>query len=111
MNSATTVGNAVKISTPTYSWEKVTANVNEGPGMLLGSHWTSNRVDDIQIALLYGGGRTLIAYSASNCAGTGYKLGILELNAGADPLNAGSWSKWSNPVFSSANGCAFLMVI
>lgn len=32
MNSATTVGNTVKISTPTYSWEKVGANVNEGPG-------------------------------------------------------------------------------
>ncbi|KAH6874246.1 glycosyl hydrolase [Coprinopsis sp. MPI-PUGE-AT-0042] len=57
MNSATTVGNAVKISTPTYAWERVTANVNEGA------------------AILYGGGRTLLIYSASNCAGTGYKTG------------------------------------
>ncbi|KAH6909951.1 glycoside hydrolase family 43 protein [Coprinopsis sp. MPI-PUGE-AT-0042] len=86
MNSATTVGNAVKISTPTYAWERVTANVNEGA------------------AILYGGGRTLLIYSASNCAGTGYKLGMLELRAGADPLNPGSWTKSSQPVFQSANG-------
>ncbi|KAK1235396.1 hypothetical protein PQX77_001389 [Marasmius sp. AFHP31] len=32
MNSATTVGNTVKISTPTLSWERVGSNVNEGPG-------------------------------------------------------------------------------
>ncbi|EEB98173.1 hypothetical protein MPER_02367 [Moniliophthora perniciosa FA553] len=34
MNSATTVGNSVKISTPTLSWERVGANVNEGPAAL-----------------------------------------------------------------------------
>ncbi|KAL0953737.1 hypothetical protein HGRIS_004927 [Hohenbuehelia grisea] len=34
MNSATTVGNAVKISTPTLSWEQVGANVNEGPAAI-----------------------------------------------------------------------------
>ena len=32
LNSPTTVGNAVKVATPTYDWEKIGANVNEGPG-------------------------------------------------------------------------------
>jgi GH43 family beta-xylosidase len=85
MTSPTTVGNAVKISTPTYDWEKVGANVNEGP------------------AALYHGGRTWIVYSASNCAGTGYKLGRLELT-GSNPLSASSWTKYSQPIFQSANG-------
>lgn len=85
MKSATTVGNTVKISTPTLDWEKVGANVNEGA------------------AMLYHGSRTFLVYSASNCAGTGYKLGRLELT-GSDPLNAGSWTKYSKPIFQSANG-------
>lgn len=85
MTSANTVGNAVKISTPTYDWEKVGANVNEGP------------------AMLYHGGRTFLVYSASNCEGTGYKLGRLELT-GTNPLSASSWTKYNQPIFQSAYG-------
>ncbi|KAK0188991.1 Arabinanase/levansucrase/invertase [Armillaria mellea] len=85
MTSSSTVGNAVKISTPTYDWEMVGANVNEGP------------------AALYYGGRTFLTFSASNCAGTGYELGRLELT-GTDPLSASSWTKYSEPIFTSANG-------
>ncbi|TFK73773.1 glycoside hydrolase family 43 protein [Pluteus cervinus] len=85
MNNATSLGNTVKISSPTLSWERVGANVNEGP------------------AAVYHGGRTWIVFSASNCAGTGYKLGMLELT-GSNPLSASSWKKSSNPIFQSANG-------
>ncbi|KAK0217878.1 Arabinanase/levansucrase/invertase [Armillaria fumosa] len=85
MTSSSTVGDAVKISTPTYDWEMVGANVNEGP------------------AALYYGGRTFLTFSASNCAGTGYKLGRLELT-GTNPLSASSWTKYSEPVFTNANG-------
>ncbi|KAK0488990.1 Arabinanase/levansucrase/invertase [Armillaria novae-zelandiae] len=85
MTSSSTVGNAVKIATPTYDWEMVGANVNEGP------------------AALYHGGRTFLTFSASNCAGTGYKLGRLELT-GTNPLSASSWTKYSEPIFTSANG-------
>ncbi|KAK7683277.1 hypothetical protein QCA50_013539 [Cerrena zonata] len=85
LTNPTTVGNAVKISTPTFDWEKVGANVNEGP------------------AFMYNGGRTFMTYSASNCAGTGYKLGLIEL-VGSDPLNPSSWIKTSTPVFQTANG-------
>ena len=45
-----------------------------------------------------------MTYSASNCAGTGYSLGRLELT-GSDPLSASSWTKYSSPIFTSANGC------
>ncbi|KAF8599945.1 Arabinanase/levansucrase/invertase [Ceratobasidium sp. AG-I] len=86
MNSATSLGDAVKISAPTNSWERIGANVNEGP------------------AGLYHGGRTWIVYSASTCAGTGYSLGRLELT-GSDPLSASSWTKYdAGPIFSAANG-------
>ncbi|KAG8732105.1 hypothetical protein FRC10_001226 [Ceratobasidium sp. 414] len=86
MNSATSLGNAYKISRPTNSWEQVTAKVNEGP------------------AGLYHGGRTWIVYSASGCAGTGYSLGSLELT-GSDPLSASSWTKYdAGPIFKAANG-------
>jgi len=56
-------------------------------------------------AAIYHGGRTWIVFSASNCAGTGYKLGQMELT-GSDPMNASSWTKYPNPVFQSANGSA-----
>ncbi|ESK84267.1 glycosyl family [Moniliophthora roreri MCA 2997] len=85
MNSPTTIGNSVKISTPTLPWERVGRNVNEGP------------------AALYHGGRTFIVYSASNCAGTGYSLGRLELT-GSNPLSASSWTKYDKQIFTGANG-------
>ncbi|KAF7430842.1 hypothetical protein PC9H_006556 [Pleurotus ostreatus] len=85
MNSATSVGTPVKIATPTLSWEQVGSNVNEGP------------------AAIYHGGRTWIVFSASGCAGTGYKLGRLELT-GSNPMSASSWTKFPNPVFQTANG-------
>lgn len=85
MSSATTVGNAVKISTPSLDWERVGGNTNEGP------------------AMLYHGGRTFLVFSASSCAGTGYKLGRLELT-GTNPLSASGWVKYGSPIFQSANG-------
>lgn len=85
LNTPTSVGNTVKIATPTYSWEKVDAAVNEGP------------------AFMYHGGRIFMTYSASNCAGTGYKLGLIELT-GSNPLSASSWVKSPDPVFQSAYG-------
>ncbi|CAG8685314.1 9463_t:CDS:2, partial [Acaulospora colombiana] len=60
-------------------------NVNEGP------------------VALYRNNRTWVAFSASLCSGTGYKLGLLEY-IGGDPLNSSSWNKYSQPVLQSANG-------
>lgn len=58
---------------------------------------------DNPAAMLYYGGRTFLVYSASNCAGTGYELGRLELT-GTAPLTASSWTKYGSPIFNSANG-------
>ncbi|KAF8598769.1 Arabinanase/levansucrase/invertase [Ceratobasidium sp. AG-I] len=85
MNSPTSVGNAVKISRPTNSWERVNAPVNEGP------------------VALYHGGRTWIVFSASLCSGGAYTLGRMELT-GSDPLNPSNWVKFGSPIFSTANG-------
>ena len=46
-------------------------------------------------------GRVFIVYSASASWETTYKLGLLELVPGGDPLNPSSWRKWAKPVFQS----------
>jgi GH43 family beta-xylosidase len=101
MSSATTLGNAVKISTPTASWETIGANVNEGAGKPACAPWRT--ILTAVVAAIYHGGRTWLVFSASNCAGTGYSLGSLELTS-SNPLSASSWKKSSGPIFSSANG-------
>ncbi|KAH7099242.1 Arabinanase/levansucrase/invertase [Auriculariales sp. MPI-PUGE-AT-0066] len=87
LSNAYIAGNATKISTPTYSWEREGADfgVNEGPVMI------------------YHKGRSWLHFSASYCGGTGYKLGRLELT-GSDPLLESSWTKYPSPVFVTANG-------
>ncbi|WP_457030020.1 family 43 glycosylhydrolase [Kitasatospora sp. P5_F3] len=81
MSNPYTVSGALSvISTPTYSWEKSGAAVNEGPEPL------------------YHNGKTFIVYSGSYCTTPDYKLGQLELT-GSNPLLASSWTKKSTPVF------------
>ncbi len=46
-------------------------------------------------------GRVFIVYSASASWETTYKLGLLELVPGGDPLIPSAWRKWANPVFQS----------
>jgi hypothetical protein len=86
-NPWTISGGRVRISTPTYDWEKSVANVNEGP-----------------VALQHNG-KIFIVYSASACWGPDYKLGMLTYTGG-DVLSPSSWVKQPNPVFqrSDANG-------
>ncbi|KAG8826361.1 hypothetical protein FRC17_008287 [Serendipita sp. 399] len=85
LTSPTTVGNTSVLSRPKLSWEREEWYVNEGP------------------VALYHGGRTWIVYSASFCWGSGYKLGRLEY-IGGDPLSQSSWSKYGQPILTSANG-------
>lgn len=44
-----------------------------------------------------------MAFSASHCETDRYKLGLLTLRDGADPMAAGSWLT-IGPVLKSANG-------
>jgi GH43 family beta-xylosidase len=69
----------LRISTPTYSWEK-NGNVNEGP------------------IVLKRGGKTFIVYSASGTWTPDYCLGLL-VNTDGNYTNAASWTKFSNPIF------------
>jgi GH43 family beta-xylosidase len=85
MNNPWTIsGYRVLLSAPTYSWEKETRSVNQGP-----------------VALKHDG-KTFIIYSASYCGGPGYKLGMLTYNGG-DPLLTDSWTKSPNPVFQGTS--------
>lgn len=70
----------VRLSSPTYPWERVVGLVNEGP-----------------IALKRNG-KTFIVYSASYTSTPDYCLGML-VNTDGNYTNAASWTKLSNPVF------------
>jgi GH43 family beta-xylosidase len=83
-NPWTLDGERRRLSTPTFAWERVTANVNEGAVAL--------QHDD----------RTFITYSASACWGPDYKLGMLTY-MGGDPLAASAWRKSPEPVFTRAD--------
>ncbi|MEU4161107.1 family 43 glycosylhydrolase [Actinoplanes sp. NPDC026670] len=73
-----------RISYPTYDWEKVGGNTEEGP------------------YILQHGGKTFLTFSASSCNTPDYKLGMLTLTGG-DPLVASSWAKKSTPIFQRSD--------
>jgi GH43 family beta-xylosidase len=52
--------------------------------------------------VLQRGGRTFVTYSCSGSWQASYKLGMLELRAGGDPLKPGDWTKFPEPVFKSS---------
>ena len=80
-------GPRVRLSAPTAPWEQRTVpdglELQEGP------------------ELVERGGRTYVFYSTRESWLPGYQLGLLTLNAGADPLVAASWVK-TGPVFSGS---------
>ncbi len=84
-NPWTVSGKRVKLSSPTYKWELnggIGVLVNEGPQIL--KH----------------GNKVFIIYSASGCWTDFYALGMLSANDKADLLNAASWTKSPEPLFS-----------
>lgn len=74
-------GPRVRLSTPSYDWEKVGWGVNEGP------------------EALQQGGKTFVVYSASGGTTPNYCLGMLT-NTDGNFLRAESWSKSPVPVFA-----------
>lgn len=93
-NGYTVSSKRVKISSPTYEWEKngdlgatsnpPHVNVNEGPEML--AH----------------GNKLFLVYSASGCWTDNYALGMLTANANSDLLNPSSWKKSPEPVLKAS---------
>ena len=78
-------GPRVKLSTPTFAWEKHGWAVNEGPEAIQHN------------------GKTFIVYSASGGTTPNYCLGMLT-NTDGNLLRAESWSKSSAPVFQQYKG-------
>ena len=78
----TLMGPQIVISRPEFSWERMKYNVNEGP------------------AVLQHGERIFVTYSAS-ATNDNYAMGLLWIDAQADPLDTAQWHKAPAPVFSS----------
>jgi GH43 family beta-xylosidase len=87
-NPWTIEGNRTMISAPSHDWEThgdlggnpPHVNVNEGPQALIHND------------------RLFIVFSASGCWTDFYALGMLQYK-GNDPLEAGSWTKYPQPLF------------
>ncbi|MFV2114675.1 family 43 glycosylhydrolase [Micromonospora sp. LOL_025] len=75
-------GTVTRLVVPTYDWETRGYRVAEGP------------------AVIQRNGRVFLTYSAS-ATDANYCLGMLSASAGANLLDAASWSKSPTPVFAS----------
>jgi GH43 family beta-xylosidase len=82
-NPYTLEGSRVMISSPSYSWEKNGAAINEGPEILKNKN-----------------GNNFLIYSASGFWTDDYCLGMMSLKDGGDPLNASDWVKSTQPVLT-----------
>jgi GH43 family beta-xylosidase len=72
----------VRIAVPTASWETQGFRVNEGPAVLIRN------------------GRVFVTFSAS-ATDARYAMGLLTADENADLLDARSWTKSPNPVFTT----------
>jgi GH43 family beta-xylosidase len=81
-NPWTIEGTPTRISTPTYDWERIGHEVNEGPAVLVRN------------------GYIFVTYSAS-ATDENYAMGMLTASASSNLLSAASWSKSPTPVFQS----------
>ncbi|MCR4694382.1 MAG: family 43 glycosylhydrolase [Pseudobutyrivibrio sp.] len=90
-NPWTISGDRVELSRPEYAWEiNERPTINEGP----------------QIAVSPTGVASIV-YSASGSWSDTYCLGCLTLRAGADPMEASSWSKAAEPIFEKNDNTTF----
>ena len=71
-----------------YLWERVD-ELPEGRGL--------NEAPEV----LQHGRRTFVTYSCSGSWQPSYKIGLLELKAGSDPLQATGWTEYPKPAFES----------
>jgi GH43 family beta-xylosidase len=95
-------GDRVKVSSPTYPWEKagdikVTLHGNETPAST--SHEPIHLDVNEGPEMLKHGDRLFLVYSASACWTDWYELGMLTARSEANLLNPASWVKDRLPVF------------
>jgi GH43 family beta-xylosidase len=93
-NPWTIQGARVKLSSPTYVWEKV------------GDLTRANQISDLPHVdvnegpeILQHGGTIFVVYSASGCWTDYYELGMLSTTSGSNLLDPASWKKNDKPVF------------
>lgn len=75
------------IAAPEYDWEQEDSPVLQGP-----------------YGIVSPSGTTYLVYSADSCSTPAYKLGAMGLAQDADPLSPDSWAKFTEPIFTTANG-------
>jgi GH43 family beta-xylosidase len=92
-NPWTVAGKRVLISSPKYKWEKVGDRPNQEP-----PHVSVNEAPEALVR----NGRIFVTYSASGCWTDSYAIGMLTAKEGSDLLNAKSWVKSAEPVFSGS---------
>jgi GH43 family beta-xylosidase len=85
-NPWTVSGGPALISRPQFSWETMTAAVNEAPVQLSAPN-----------------GTIYLVFSASWCGNPNYQLGRSTYNGGP-VLSQSSWVKFNGPIFTHANG-------
>ncbi|MRN52141.1 family 43 glycosylhydrolase [Paenibacillus sp. LC-T2] len=85
-NPRTISSQRVLISTPDHDWETSPGRINEGPQVTI-------KGDTINLV-----------YSANGSWTDSYCLGLITAKIGNDLMNASSWVKQDQPIFSSANG-------
>lgn len=87
----TPTGDRVSIATPTAAWETVPNDadllINEAPQPLIGPD-----------------GRLFATFSANASFDDTYRLGLLELARGGDPMNPEAWTKSGGPVLPGGPG-------
>lgn len=93
-NPWTVEGSRVRLSTPQYAWEKA-GDLNPWGPVLAIPHIDVNEAPQI----LKHGSRIFLIYSGSACWTNYYELGMLTMDATADPMKPGSWTKSAQPVF------------
>lgn len=96
-NPWTVSGQRSRISKPQYPWEKV-GDIQRPAGSTAPNHVNVNEGPEI----LKHGGRIFLIYSADGCWTDSYDLGMLKTSPSANLLDAKSWSKFPNPVFTTS---------
>jgi len=96
MENPWTISNKrIRVSYPTYDWEKQGATANK-----------DERVNEGPVFLCHNGQLSLI-YSASGCWSEYYCLGLLEFQGDDfsidEMMNRNNWKKHETPIFSAAN--------
>ncbi|MEU1207381.1 glycoside hydrolase family 43 protein [Nocardia sp. NPDC005825] len=87
----TPVGERVSIATPTAEWETVPNDADL-------------KINEAPEALIAPDGRLFVTFSANASFDDTYRIGLLELAKGGDPMNPAAWTKSGGPLLPGGPG-------